>query len=183
MKHQNKGVDPALCLYVGAYLLCTLDNKFLREKVPRGNGTLCRLVSMKLKDSASTHIKNYYGKKVWNVCAKDVEWIECKHSIKTDAIHQLDKKISDLQNKKESSDENTAHEIDAEIKQAESKLFQLCKTRRFKIEPKHYSNVQVAVKPHPLARTTDKFKCNMTKLPINLNDASTFINYKVFQKT
>ena len=37
-----KKVDPALCLYIGAY-----------QRVPRGNGTLCRLVSVKMKEGPS----------------------------------------------------------------------------------------------------------------------------------
>jgi len=38
---KSKKIDPALCLYVGAYLICVIDNKYLTEKVPQGNGTLC----------------------------------------------------------------------------------------------------------------------------------------------
>ena len=97
VKYGNKHVDPALCLYIGAYLICTVDNKFLREKVPRGNGTLCRLVSMKIKDDATSHTyKNYYGKKVWTVCAKDVDWIECEHVVKTDTMVRLEREVGDL---------------------------------------------------------------------------------------
>ncbi len=36
----SKHIDPALCIYFGAYLIC-IDNKHLTDKVPRGNGTLC----------------------------------------------------------------------------------------------------------------------------------------------
>jgi hypothetical protein len=31
-------IDPLLCFYLGAYLMC-IDNKHLKDKVPRGNGT------------------------------------------------------------------------------------------------------------------------------------------------
>ncbi len=31
-------VDPALCLYVGAHVICTIDNVDLNKEVPRGNG-------------------------------------------------------------------------------------------------------------------------------------------------
>ncbi len=34
----SKHIDPALCIYIGAYLIC-IDNKHLRDKVPWGNGT------------------------------------------------------------------------------------------------------------------------------------------------
>jgi hypothetical protein len=36
----TKHIDPALCIYIGAHLIC-IDNKHLEDKVPRGNGTLC----------------------------------------------------------------------------------------------------------------------------------------------
>ena len=36
----TKHIDPALCLYVGALIMC-IDNKHLKDKVPRGNGTIC----------------------------------------------------------------------------------------------------------------------------------------------
>ena len=48
-------VDPGLCLYVGAYLPCVIDNKSLNDRVQRGNWSLCRLVSIKIKDHPSTH--------------------------------------------------------------------------------------------------------------------------------
>ena len=65
MTGNKKHVDPALCLYIGCYLICTIDNGQLTKKVPRGNGTLCRLVGMKLKDSATSYRwKKYYNKKV-----------------------------------------------------------------------------------------------------------------------
>ena len=48
-------VNPALCLYVGAYLPCVIDNKSLNDRVQRGNWTLCRLVSIKIKNHPSTH--------------------------------------------------------------------------------------------------------------------------------
>jgi hypothetical protein len=66
----TKHIDPALCLYVGAIVMC-IDNKHLKDKVPRGNGTICRVLSIKLKqDAPSYKWKNYYGRKVWTVDAK-----------------------------------------------------------------------------------------------------------------
>ncbi len=41
-------IDPALCLYVGAHLIC-IDKKHLKDKVQRGNGTICRVIGIKLK--------------------------------------------------------------------------------------------------------------------------------------
>jgi len=31
---KSKKIDPALCVYVGAYLICVVDYKYLIEKVP-----------------------------------------------------------------------------------------------------------------------------------------------------
>ena len=50
----KRHVDPALCLYVGAHVLCIIDNKHLTRKVPHGNGTLCRVIRIKLKDNAQS---------------------------------------------------------------------------------------------------------------------------------
>jgi hypothetical protein len=47
----SKYIDPALCIYIGAYLIC-IDNKQLRYKVPQGNGTLCRVLGVQLKENA-----------------------------------------------------------------------------------------------------------------------------------
>ena len=55
----------------------------MTEKVPRGNGTICRLIEMKLKENpTSLTYRKYYAKKVNTVEVKDVEWIECEHIIK-----------------------------------------------------------------------------------------------------
>jgi hypothetical protein len=50
----TKHIDPALYIYIGAYLIC-IDNKHLKDKVPRGNGTLCRVLGVKLRENAPTH--------------------------------------------------------------------------------------------------------------------------------
>ena len=50
----TKHIDPALCIYIGAHLIC-IDNKHLKDKVPRGSGTLCRVLNVKLKDIAPSY--------------------------------------------------------------------------------------------------------------------------------
>ena len=173
VKYGNKHVDPALCLYIGAYLICTVDNKFLREKVPRGNGTLCRLVSMKIKDDATSHTyKNYYGKKVWTVCAKDVDWIECEHVIKTDTMVRLEREVGDLVQKIPLATRKTKQRLRKKITHTNTQLINLCKTRRFKLEPQNY-RVVVTMKPHHYASTKLQLTCQMTQFPVNLNDATT----------
>jgi hypothetical protein len=61
----TKQIDPALCIYVGAYLMC-IDNKHLKDKVPRENGTLCKVIKVigvKLKHNPQSYKwKNYYRK-------------------------------------------------------------------------------------------------------------------------
>ena len=92
----SKHIDPALCIYIGAYLIC-IDNKHLTDKVPQGNGTLCRVLCVKLKDNAQSYkCKNYYGKKVWTVNATDVEWVKCEHVNKTSLLLQLESQINEL---------------------------------------------------------------------------------------
>jgi hypothetical protein len=75
----TKHIDPALCLYIGAHLIC-IDNKHLKDKVPRGNGTICRVIGIKLKEEPQSYKwKKYYGRKVWTVNASDAEWVQCEH--------------------------------------------------------------------------------------------------------
>ena len=58
------------------------------------------LVSMQIIDDATSHThKNYYGRKVATVCAKDVEWIECEHVIKTEPMVWLEREINKLTQK------------------------------------------------------------------------------------
>lgn len=172
---RSKLIDPALCLYVGAYLICTLDNKYLKEKVPRGNGTLCRLTSMKLKQNATTFKpKNFYDRKVWTVRATDVEWIEVEHVIKTDAIIEKEKEMKTINNRLLScTDEDEKQALEIEQKRIRNDLIQMSKTRRFRIDPVHYSGASVHVKMHSMAERKEKIFCNITQFPVNLNDAST----------
>jgi hypothetical protein len=58
----TKHIDPALCIYVGAHLIC-IENKHLKDKVARGNGTICRVIGIKLKEEPQSYKwKNYYGR-------------------------------------------------------------------------------------------------------------------------
>jgi hypothetical protein len=92
----SKHIDPALCIFIGAYLIC-IHNKHLTDKVPRGNGTICRVLGFKLTENAQSYkYKNYYGKKVWTVSATDVEWVECEHVNKTSLLLQLESQIIEL---------------------------------------------------------------------------------------
>jgi hypothetical protein len=69
----------------------------LKDKVPRGNGTICRVIGIKLKEESQSYKwKNYYGRKVWTVNASDIEWLRCEHINKTGATIQLQAKIDQL---------------------------------------------------------------------------------------
>jgi hypothetical protein len=66
-----KHIDLALCMYIGTYFIC-IDNKHLQDKVPRGNGTLCRVVSVKLRENAPSYIlkKNLWKESVDVLCLR-----------------------------------------------------------------------------------------------------------------
>ncbi len=92
----TKHIDPALCIYIGVHLIC-IDSKHLKDKVPRGNGTICKVIGIKLKEYPQCNKwKNYYGKQVWTVNASDVKWVECEYINKTGTIIQLEAQIDQL---------------------------------------------------------------------------------------
>ena len=172
VRNGTKGVDPALCLYKGCYLICTINNDSLTEKVPRGNGTICRLIKMKLKESPTslTHRK-YYAKKVNTVGVKDVEWIECEHIIKTQAMIHIEKQIDELSSSiNECTLENG--KVTEKIETLKERLVKMAKTRRFRLQSQMYS-VKVHVKSHKQSTSELKFRCQMTQFPVLLNDATT----------
>ena len=112
----TKHVDPALCLYVGAHVICTIGNENLNKKVSRGNGTPCRVVGIKLKEQQSSYRwKNYYGKKVWTVCATDVEWIECEHYPKPRSLTDIEIKIEQIQSRLSSGRNKNKLPLEREI--------------------------------------------------------------------
>ncbi len=83
----SKHIDPALCI----------DNKHLRDKVCWGNGSLCRVLGVQLKENDQNYKwKNYYGEKVWTDNADNVEWVECKHVNKISLVAQLESQINEL---------------------------------------------------------------------------------------
>jgi hypothetical protein len=92
-----KHIDLALCIYIGAYLIC-IENKHLKNKFPRGNGTYCRVLSVKLRENAPSYTwKNYYGKKVCTVNAKEDKRVQYEHVHKPGHISHLELQINDLE--------------------------------------------------------------------------------------
>jgi hypothetical protein len=61
----------------------------LKDKVPRVNGTICRVIGIKLKEEPQSYkLRSYYGRKVWTVNTSDVEWVQCEHINKTGTMIQ-----------------------------------------------------------------------------------------------
>lgn len=78
MTQGTKLISPHLCCYNGAYFMCN-SNDNLKEH-GTGNGTLARLVRVKLKDNPESYQCEVWDKrKVWTVCASDVEFAEFEH--------------------------------------------------------------------------------------------------------
>jgi len=187
VKVGTKKIDPLLCLRIGAYICCVIDNSHLKERVPRGNGTVCRVSSIKLKEGSQRRWKNHYGKKVWTICAKDVEWLECELANKPQKlvdqeqdidkvkkqIKRLAKKIkspkTDMKEKQKMK--KTKSRLIEQLKTMEKKLGNDLEGIRFRMKAENFSP-RVRVKTHHMAPAIE-FTCKMTQFPINLNDAVT----------
>ncbi len=171
----SKHIDPALCIYIGAYLIC-IDNKHLTDKVPRGNGTLCRVLGVKLNENAQSYkCKNYYGKKVWTVNAADVEWVECEHVNKTSFLTQLESQIKELKRQLDLTPNDHKIErkkIKSKLDDLNNKLAQEMTGRKFKLEPEQFSP-EVTVKHYQTSSKKVAFRCKMKQIPANSNDATT----------
>ena len=160
----KKHIDPALCLYEGARFICVTDNSSLNEKVPRGNGTMCRFRSLKLKpDAQSCTIKSINGKLVRTVNATDVEYIECEVIDNSRHISYLENKLEKLKRKKKKNKQKI-RELHMQIKLERSKkIFHMppitCET-----------NVRCPINSYAPEAL---FKATMTQFPINLADAVT----------
>ena len=171
----SKHIDPALCIYIGAYLIC-IDNKHLTDKVPWGNGTLCRVLGVKLKDNAQSYkCKNYYGKKVWTVNATDVEWVECEHVNKTSLLLQLESQIKELKRQldlPQNDHQSEKKTIKSKLDDLNNKLEKEMNGRRFKLEQEQFS-LEVTVKHYNASSKKIVFRCKMMQIPANSNDATT----------
>jgi hypothetical protein len=174
VKAGTKHVDPSLCLYIGAHLICTLGNENLDKKVPYGNGTCCRVVGIKLKDDQTSYVwKNYYKRKVWTVSASDVEWIECEHYPKSEEVKAIESQMS-MEKLKLEEFKTTRHSsctldnIEQNIMTLEKEL----SNHRFKLNPRQ-DTVSINLRVHPMAPAKELYSCKMTQLPVNSNDATT----------
>jgi hypothetical protein len=171
----TKHMDPALCLYIGAIIMC-IDNKHLKDKVPRGNGTICRVLNIKLKqDAPSYKWKNYYGRKVWTVNATHVEYVECEHVHKTGRMLQLETKINNLTIQLNQTDQISQTESDTiqdNIDKTKNMLLSIMNERKFKLEIEQCSP-KISIKQFSNSLRNIEFQCKMKQIPANKNDATT----------
>jgi hypothetical protein len=161
----TKHIDPALCMYLGAHLIC-IDNKHLNSKTPRGNGTLCRVLGVKLKQDAPTYKwKNYYGKKVWTIDAKDAEYIQCEHVNKPGYILQLEAQIQELEKVQDK------HHNNDKLDRLKEKFSKERDSRKFNLEPEKFSP-EVNVKHFHTSFKKQPMQCKMNQIPANSNDGT-----------
>ena len=174
----NKKADPSLCLYSGINLIFTGDNSKMNEKPPRGNGTVCKFISVKIKENATSHrIKMYNNRKVWAVSIEDVEWITVELMDNTDEIDTVAKKVNDLEQKLKETDSTTninttTTNIKRELEILQEELKVMHHSRQFNITPER-RNVEATVQPSRICSIRDTFKLEMNLLPVNIATACT----------
>jgi hypothetical protein len=159
----DKHVDPGLCLYYGAKFTCVMDNKAL-EDVPRGNGTMCRFKSIKLKpDATSVKTKLFHGSKVTTVNARDVEYMECEVIDNSSHIKDMSRQLERLNKKKKKHTQ--------EIKQLKKQIKTARKNKTFQLK----TVTGTATVRCSMNQSTPllKFKTIMTQFPINIAEAVT----------
>ena len=65
-----------MSIYAGINLIYVTNNKDMEQDPPRGNGAVVKFISAKIKQNENSHKwKDYNGRKVWTVNAKEVEYI------------------------------------------------------------------------------------------------------------
>jgi len=130
----RKKADPALCLYRSIDLICVTSNKDMEENPPRGNGTVVTFVSVKIRRNATTYRwKEYNGRKVWTVNAKDVEWITVELK---DNANEINKILADIEEMKANNNIDP-HAKRINIEKLENNLLQLRKKDNSKSNPRN----------------------------------------------
>ena len=166
----NKLADPALCLYSGISLVYVANNDAMDQKPPRGNGTVVKFISAKLKRGFNSRkIRQYNGKKVWSVNIKDVEHITVELMDNSDEIDNANHTLTSL---KEQYNESPTTEINNQIAELERKISKMIMDRRFNIEPSDHE-VTVTVRPSRSSTLEDRYDLKMRLLPVNISTAST----------
>jgi len=141
-----------------------MDNDTLNETPPRGNGTLCKLISIKLKpDPSSMKIKTYNGQPVRTINAKDVDYLELELLDDTERIQTLRYQLESI-----TKNPNTSPQ---QIQQITLEIDRLRKQRRFHLQPTT-NTCSVNCK---ISQFTDEmsFKAKFTQFPVNIAIAMT----------
>jgi hypothetical protein len=74
-----------------------MSNEKMEEKPPQGNGTVCTLTSVKIKQGAASHMwREFYGRKVWTVNIKDVEWQTVELADDSEEISSIKRELEQL---------------------------------------------------------------------------------------
>jgi hypothetical protein len=165
----RKKADPALCLYAGINLICVTNNKDMEQNPPRGNGTVVKFISAKIKQHANSHRwKDYNGRKVWTVNAKDVEYITVELTDNPVEINRIKREI-----------ETTKHDNTIDKKKKQQKLKELnqrltskTKQRQFQIKPEKRT-VSINLKVHRGSTIRNKYTYQMLVFPVNICTAIT----------
>ena len=83
MKQGTKLISPHLCCYNGAYFMCNSNDGLKQHGT--ANGSQARLLRVKLKENPQSYrCEIWDNKKVWTVCASEVEFVEFEHHPKKD---------------------------------------------------------------------------------------------------
>jgi len=145
--------------------MCIMDYDSLEENVPRGNRTLCKLVSVKINKHTMTHKKKIYNNnEVWTVNAKDVDYIECELLNAVDHLNSLQMELSQATNSTTKSNKEHITNLKQMIKQEENK-------KRFKLQPRT-SQAEVKCSINQFVNKSH-FKAKFTQFPVNIADAIT----------
>jgi hypothetical protein len=178
MKDQQKNIDPALKLYVGAHCMI-IDNDDISKG--RANGTLCRVIGVKRKTDTPLNWKNYDGKKVYTINVTDVDYVEFEHFPKKVEQIKIEQQISSLENDLLNDPMNEEKKV--QLHGFQIRLRQIVSSRRFQLKPKRYyctfyrSDIDPPDKGVRLSKVSKrgehKQKVIMIQLPINLNEATT----------
>lgn len=156
-KGDTKRVDPALCLYNGIHLICVMDNETLNETPPRGNGTLCKLISVQLKpDPTTLKVKTFNGYPVRTVNVKDVESLHLELLDDTERIQTLLHRLQAISNHSRNN---------SQIQQIKNEIEHIRTQRRFYLEP----TTNICSVNCKISAFTDEmsFKAKFTQFPVN----------------
>ena len=170
----HKHVDPALLVYNGCAVIYTGDNSNLENAVPRGNGTRCEIIEVKLRDGAETSTKNYYGKKVRTVLADQVEHLKLKKIDESKEMSDMKKAIIYQRSVADNNNTSDRNKRTAEnnIKNLELQAKKLEQLQIFIVEPEN-KPTRVKVRPSRFTNAHVQFTISMTQFPVNLNSATT----------